>query len=138
MRAVINLVISECGLAIVNPFSNVYFHRSVRVQKRLPVNVDDIKKVQKECYKVDDEKRWLIALIADMGIRLGEGMARIHEGHLEEAQVVRVEVVVQQHVVNVPEVHIAGQGTVVSEAESEPILKVNQLVKQWRRVLIRL
>jgi hypothetical protein len=26
-----------------------------------------------ECYKADDEKRWLIALIADTGMRLAEG-----------------------------------------------------------------
>ena len=71
VRAFINLAISEFGLAIANPLSNVYFDRSVGVQKRLPVNADDIKKVQKESYKVDDEKRWLIALIADTGIRLG-------------------------------------------------------------------
>ena len=62
------------------------------------------------------------------GIRLGEGMTGIHEGHLEKAQVVRIEVVVQQHIVDVPEVHIAGQGTVVAEAEAEPVLQVNQLV----------
>ena len=68
VRAVINLALSDFGLAIVNPFSNVYFDRSVGVKKRLPVKPEDIKKVQEECYKVDEEKRWLIALIADTGI----------------------------------------------------------------------
>ena len=33
----------------------------------------DIKKVQVECYRLTDEKSWLIALIADSGIRLAEG-----------------------------------------------------------------
>ena len=33
VRAVINLAISEFGLAIINPFSNVYFDRSVGVQQ---------------------------------------------------------------------------------------------------------
>ena len=55
------------------PFSKVYFDRSAGVQKCLAVQTDDISKVQQECYKADDEKRWLIALIADTGIRLGEG-----------------------------------------------------------------
>jgi len=73
VRAVINLALSEFGLAIVNPFSNVYFDRSVGVKKRLPVKPEDIKKVQEECYKADDEKRWLIALIVDTGMRLAEG-----------------------------------------------------------------
>ena len=73
VRAVINLALSEFGLAIVNPFSNVYFDHNVGVKKHHPVNPDDIKKVQEECYKADDEKRWLISLIADTGMRLAEG-----------------------------------------------------------------
>jgi hypothetical protein len=56
VRAVINLALSEFGLSIVNPFSNVYFDHSVGVKKRHPVKPEDIKKVQAECYKVDDEK----------------------------------------------------------------------------------
>ena len=35
IRAVINLALSEFGLAIVNPFSNVYFDHNVGVKKRL-------------------------------------------------------------------------------------------------------
>jgi len=73
VRAVINLALSEFGLSIVNPFSNVYFNPKEGVTKRLPVKPDDIKKVQTECCKADDEKRWLIALIADTGMRLEEG-----------------------------------------------------------------
>ena len=73
VRAVINLALSEFGLSIINPFSNVYFDRSAGVTKRLPVRPEDIKKVQEECYKADDEKRWLLALIADTGMRLAEG-----------------------------------------------------------------
>lgn len=73
VRAVMNLALSEFGLAIVNPFANVYFDRCVGVKKRLPVNPEEIKRVQNECYEVDDERRWLIALIADTGMRLAEG-----------------------------------------------------------------
>ena len=50
VRAVINLALSEFGLSIGNPFSNVYFDRSAGVKKRLPVKPEDIKKVQEECY----------------------------------------------------------------------------------------
>ena len=73
VRAVINLALSEFGLAIVNPFSNVYFNQREGVKKRLPVKPEDIKKVQAECCKADDEMRWLVALVADTGIRLAEG-----------------------------------------------------------------
>ena len=84
VRAVINLALSEFGLAIVNPFSNVYFDHNVGVKKRLPVKPEDIKKVQEECYKADDEKRWLIALIADTGMRLAEGAGLLRSDFIEQ------------------------------------------------------
>jgi integrase len=84
VRAVINLAISEFGLSIINPFSNVYFDQSLGVKKRIPVKPEDIKKVQQECYKADDEKRWLIALIADTGIRLGEGAGLLRSDFVEQ------------------------------------------------------
>jgi integrase len=84
VRAVINLALSEFGLAIVNPFSNVYFDHSVGVKKRLPIKPEDIKKVQAECYKADDEKRWLIALIADTGMRLAEGAGLLKSDFIEQ------------------------------------------------------
>ena len=83
VRAVINLALSEFGLAIVNPFSNVYFDHSVGVKKRLPIKHEDIKQVQAECYKADDEKRWLIALIADTGMRLAEGAGLLRSDFIE-------------------------------------------------------
>ena len=83
-RVVINLAISEFGLASVNPFSNVYFDNRFGVKKRLPVKSEDIKKVQKECYKADDEKRWLIALIADTGIRLGEDAGLLRSDFIQK------------------------------------------------------
>jgi len=84
VRAVINLALSEFGLAIVNPFSNVYFDHNVGVKKRLPIKPEDITKVQAECYKADDEKRWLIALIADTGMRLAEGAGLLRSDFIEQ------------------------------------------------------
>jgi len=84
VRAVINLALSEFGLSIVNPFSNVYFDHSVGVKKRLPIKHEDIKKVQAECYQADDEKRWLIALIADTGMRLAEGAGLLRSDFIEQ------------------------------------------------------
>ena len=48
------------------------------------MQTDDIKKVQEECYKVDDEKRWLIALIADTGMRLAEGAGLLRSDFIEQ------------------------------------------------------
>jgi len=84
VRAVINLALSEFGLSIINPFSNVYFDRSAGVMKRLPVQPEDINKVQEECYKADDEKRWLVALIADTGMRLAEGAGLLRSDFFEQ------------------------------------------------------
>ena len=83
VRAVINLALSEFGLSIVNPFSNVYFDQSQGIKKRIPVKPEDIEKFQQECYKADDEKRWLIALIGDTGIRLSEGAGLLRSDFVE-------------------------------------------------------
>ena len=56
----------------------------IRVKKRLPVKPEDIKKVQAECYRADDEKRWLIALIADTGMRLAEGAGLLRSDFIEQ------------------------------------------------------
>jgi integrase len=84
VRAVINLAISEFGLSIVNPFSNVYFDQSQRVKKRIPVKPEDIEKVQQECYKADNEKRWLMALIANTGMRLAEGAGLLRSDFIQK------------------------------------------------------
>ena len=41
-------------------------------KERQPITNEDIKTIQNECKKIDDEKRWLIALISDTGMRLSE------------------------------------------------------------------
>ena len=92
VRAVINLAFSEFGLSIINPFSNVYFDRSVGVKTRLPVKPEDIKKVHEECYKADDEKRWLVALIADTGMRLAEGAGLLRSDFIEKDGILCVNV----------------------------------------------
>ena len=92
VRAVINLAPSEFGLAIVNPFSNVYFDHSVGIKKRLPVKPEDITKVQAECYKADDEKRWLIAFIADTGIRLAEAAGLLRSDFIEQDGILCVDI----------------------------------------------
>ena len=73
IRAVFNFAISEYALALKNPFVGMYFDKSAGVSKRLPIPIDDILKVQHLCRTIDDDLRWLVALISDTGMRLAEG-----------------------------------------------------------------
>ena len=41
-------------------------------KKRLPIPADALLGIQRECMALDDEPRWLIALISDTGMRLSE------------------------------------------------------------------
>ena len=72
IRAIFNFAISEYALEIKNPFLGMYFDKSAGVNKRLPVPIDDIRKIQLLCKTVDDDLRWLVALISDSGMRLAE------------------------------------------------------------------
>ena len=73
IRAVFNFAISEYALDFKNPFVGMYFGKSAGVSKRLPIPIDDILKVQHLCRKIDDDLRWLVALVSDTGMRLAEG-----------------------------------------------------------------
>ena len=46
----------------------------LRVTKRQPIPVSDIHKIQQKCFEQDDELRWIIALLSDTGMRLGEAI----------------------------------------------------------------
>ena len=41
---------------------------------RKPIPNEDIKTIQNKCIKIDDDIRWLLALLSDTGMRLGEGL----------------------------------------------------------------
>lgn len=72
IRAVFNFAISEYALDLKNPFTGLYFDKTAGVSKRLPIPIDDIRKVQEQCRIIDDEMRWLVALVSDTGLRLAE------------------------------------------------------------------
>ena len=78
IKAVFNFVFSEYGLDLKNPFSGVYMTRTDGVKERVPVPLKAIRKVQSECVKLDDDIRWITALISDTGMRLLEviGLAK--------------------------------------------------------------
>ena len=72
IRSVINLAMQEHGLECRNAFSKVYLPDLDDAKKRKPIPIENIKEIQKECMSIDDEARWLVALISDTGMRLSE------------------------------------------------------------------
>ena len=72
IRSVINLTIQEHGLECRNAFSKVYLPDLDDAKKRKPIPIENIKEIQQECMSIDDEARWLVALISDTGMRLSE------------------------------------------------------------------
>jgi integrase len=74
IKSIINLTISEHGLNCSNNFSRTFMPDRDDVKQRKPIPIDQIKKVQQRCYDLDDEPRWLLALISDTGLRLSEAV----------------------------------------------------------------
>ncbi|NDV51992.1 MULTISPECIES: DUF6538 domain-containing protein [unclassified Salipiger] len=79
VRSVFNFAASEEGLSIINPFTNVYYDREAGVTGRLPIPLDDIRKVQQKCQELDDELRWLVAIVSDTGMRLAEAAGLLRD-----------------------------------------------------------
>ena len=83
IRAVFNLTIQEQGLGCSNAFANTYLPSDER-PKRAVISPEDIKRVQKVCLDIADERRLLIALISDTGMRLSEALGLVWDDiHLE-------------------------------------------------------
>jgi integrase len=76
IRAVFNLTIHEEGLDCKNAFSNTFLPTDER-PKRSSISPEDIKRVQKICLELADEKRLLIALLSDTGMRLSEALGLV-------------------------------------------------------------
>ena len=72
VRAVINLAIREQGLSTNNVFSGTFIPDDEAKTQRLPIPTDVLVTIQNERRQLDDEPRWLIALISDTGMRLSE------------------------------------------------------------------
>ena len=63
VRAIINLTIREHALSCKNVFADVYIPNDDRIDKRPPIPMEVIRRIQEECMSIDDEKRWLVSLI---------------------------------------------------------------------------
>ncbi len=78
IRAIWNFGARENGISDPNPFANMNYGNGAAAVKRMPIPIDDLRKVQQLCYQKDDDIRWLIALLFDTGMRLAEaaGLAK--------------------------------------------------------------
>ena len=72
VRSIVNLTLKEHGLQATNPFAGTYMPEEVNTKKRTPFPEDSLIKIQKLCRRHDDDLRWLVSLISDTGMRLGE------------------------------------------------------------------
>ena len=73
VKAIVNLSINEYGLDITNPFSKAYLP-SIENEIRESIPLEDIRVIQTESKKEDDELRWLLLLLSDSGMRLSEAL----------------------------------------------------------------
>ena len=74
-----NPAIAEEGLDYSNAFAKTYSSNDDNASSRQPISKEDIRKVQSLRRDIDDEMRWLIALISDTGMRLGEAAGLLKE-----------------------------------------------------------
>ncbi len=72
VKAVINLAIGELGLDMRNVFTGIYLPDAGDSQKRLAITGTNLALIQKACMTLDDDMRWLVGLLSDTGMRLGE------------------------------------------------------------------
>ena len=70
MKAVINFVVLEQGLECQNAFAKVYLPSAENLEKRHAITPANMAKIKQECLALDDDIRWLVAIIFDTGIRL--------------------------------------------------------------------
>ena len=62
----------EQGLECHNAFAKVYLPSNTDAKKRHAVTPANMAKINKECVALDDDIRWLVAIIFDTGMRLSE------------------------------------------------------------------
>jgi integrase len=79
IRAILNFTTRELGLDDIRAFSGIYLGDDpvTEPNKRLPIPANTILEIQNTCHRLDDEARWLIALISDTGMRLSEAVGLV-------------------------------------------------------------
>ena len=79
VRAIVGLAIKENGIEITNPFVGTFIPDDQNRKRRLPVPGDVLTELQRICFDMDDEPRWLIALLSDTGMRLAEAVGLLSD-----------------------------------------------------------
>ena len=74
IRAIWNFTATENAIDAVNPFSNMNYGNGAKPVRRLPIPPEQLRTIQAECRRKDDEMRWLIAVLSDSGMRLAEAI----------------------------------------------------------------
>ena len=74
VKAITTFCIKEQGLDCQNPFTRVYLPAESKKNKRLPVSNSDLKVLSQSCIEINDDIRWLVALIINTGMRLSEAI----------------------------------------------------------------
>ena len=79
-----NFAAKEHGITYPNPFVSMHLNKSRPSQKRRSIPIENIRTIQEVCFEMDDDIRWLVALLSDTGMRLAEaaGLA-ISDLHLD-------------------------------------------------------
>ena len=73
------------AIETVNPFANTKYGNAKAPVKRMPIPIESIHKVQKLCVELDDDIRWIIAVVSDSGMRLAEVIGlTASDVHLDE------------------------------------------------------
>jgi hypothetical protein len=62
IRAIVGLAIKENGIEITNPFVGIFIPDDQNRNRLLPLPGDVLTELQRICFEMDDEPRWLIAL----------------------------------------------------------------------------
>ena len=87
IKSIVNFVISELSLEVINPFIGMYYDKDAGVSRRSSISIDNISLIQRECKKIDDDMRWLVAFLTDTGMRLAEVTGLIRSDINLEAEI---------------------------------------------------
>ena len=95
IRSIINLTLSEQGIDCRNPFSKVFFPELDDVKDRKPIPEETLKLIQSKSKQINDDRRWLLSLISDTGMRLAEAAGLAKEDICLDAEIPHL--VIQPH-----------------------------------------
>ena len=85
IKAIFNPAIAEHGLEMHNPFASIFMPEGDS-KKRVSIPNATIREIQQSCYAIDDDMRWLVALISDTGMRLTEAaVLHMYDLHQDDA-----------------------------------------------------